>query len=187
MNTKLISITAASVTAYLFCVLFGLVFYGNRILAFRTNAFVVIAFGLIGAIFLSVYFYGTKKESIFVASALVISNIIFLGKPLTLVFIVRDLVFLSGLFFSIILYSYFIKKYYYSPLFIRALALSFFYGIINIISTIILSLFYSSKNIDLISAIYINSKYAIVIGLGLGVGFDFVKKYKSMIFRIVKN
>lgn len=186
MNTKLISITAASVIAYLFCVLFGLVLYGNRIFAFRANAFVVITFGLIGAIFFSIYFYGNKKEIIFAASALIISNIVFLGKPLKLVFIIRDLVFLTSLFISIILYSNFIKKYYYSPMFIRALAFSFFYGILNIISTIILSLLYSSKNIDLISAIYINSKSAIAIGLGLGIGFDLYKKYKSMIFRIVK-
>jgi hypothetical protein len=90
--------------------------------------------------------------------------------------VIRDLIFILSLYTSLILYSNFLKKYYYSPIFLRALALALFYGILNIFSTLILIQLYTSTDADPLFAIFLNGKYGIVIGLGLGIGIDLANK-----------
>lgn len=187
MKRKLFSILVTTIISYLSCLLLGYIFFGSQIFSLRSNALVVATYGLIGAIFFSVYNYGNKREIIFSAVLLFIANLVLLGKSLNFIWLVRDFVFISGFYTSLILYSYFLKKYFYSPLFIRALVLALVYGIFNIISTLILSVLFSAKNIDLTGAIYLNSRYAIIIGLGIGMGYDIYKKYKSKFLKFTAS
>lgn len=187
MSRKLFSILVPTIISYLSCLLLGYIFFGSRIFSFSSNAFVITSFGLIGVIFFSIYNYGNKKEIIFSAAMLFVANIVLLGKSLNFIYLFRDFVFITALYSSLILYSYFLRKYYYSPLFIRTVVLALIYGVFNIISTLILFTFFTPKNIELIDTIYLNSRYAIIIGLGIGLGYDIYKKYKSKFLKFTAS
>ncbi len=183
MKNKIVNISFNSIIGFSICIILGLIFFGTNIFNFYSHALQITSFGLVGAIFFSFYKYGTKKEAGFVGGLLFIINLILLGKKPLLIYYLRDLVFFICIYSSLILYLFFLKKYSYSLLFIRALALSLFLGVFNIFATILLVLLTTSPNIDPLSAIFINARYASLIGLGLGIGFDLFEKFREKILR----
>lgn len=168
-------------------ILIGFILYNTSIfIPTRTN-FQFIASGLFGAVFFSLLEYKSVREQIYgIVIMLVLNLIVFTGKSLSVGFIIRDVFYLGGLFFSIKLYYQFISlnpnvKYY-----LRSFALALIYGLLNIVCGSIVFIINSEWSLPPTSFIYLIAKYGVLIGFGIGLGIDFYYQNKGHIISLLK-
>ena len=72
-------------------------------------------------------------------------------------------------------------------MFLRALALSLFLGILHIIATSILIILFNTSYSEAMWGLLLNGKYGAIIGLGLGIGFDVYLKFKKDLINFPKH
>ncbi len=163
--------------------LIGYIFFQFMIFNLRNPYFIFTTVGIYGSLFFSLLPKLDIKKQVLILISIFLMNIIMVGKSYYLLNFVRDFVLIAVIFFSIKAYSYFINKNKKLPLFVRSFALPVIYGAFNAIGIILLFLLYSlieRHNIySLPRLLLINSKLAILVGFGLGLGFDsweFIKK-----------
>ena len=156
------------------CVLIGFIFYNSSIFITTRTDFQFVAAGFYGALFFSFLEYRPVREQIFVMIIILIMNlIIFTGKSLSTAYVIRDILYLGGLFLSIKLYHQFIKKNPKVKYYLRSFALALIYGLLNVASVTIIYIINANANIPPVSFIYAIARYGILIGLGIGLGIDF--------------
>ena len=186
MSKKLTNIIYTAILGFLACILLGVLIQGMRIFDYQSHAFQITSFGIMGSIFFSINKYGRKRELVFTGLMLFIANLVLYGKLLTFLYLIRDIGFISSLFASLILYSHFLKKYYYATMFLRALVLSLFLGILNILVTVMLIIIFNISFSEAIWEVLLNGKYGAIIGLGLGIGFDIYVKFKKHFTNLIQ-
>ncbi len=117
-----------------------------------------------------------RKKQILLFAAVIFLNIIILGKPYYFSLILRDFVLILAVFLSIKAYILFLDKNKNFHLFVRTFALPVIYVLFNtagIILLFLLSLIIEGDNIYYLPrVILINAELAVLVGIGLGMGFD---------------
>jgi hypothetical protein len=179
MNDEIKSLVLNALFGFIVCILLGLLFFGVSIFNFHVPIGIIVISGFYGAIFYSVIKYRNSKEQIFIAFALFILDFIIQGRAITMTFLIRDVLLMLSLFFSLYSYKLFINKYISFPLFLRSFALPLFFGFFNILATIILIIIFNPSAMNINYALFHNARYAAFVGIGLGLGFDLFEKNKN--------
>jgi hypothetical protein len=165
----------------------GFIFFKTSIFAYSNPDIQFLTAGLIGALFFSLLEYKSARTQIYsMILILILHLIIFSGKHISGIRIVRDTFYLGSLFLTIKIYYMFIKKNPQIKYYLRSFALALFYGILNSISIIGLFLVYSNAGLPPLKIVYLIARNGILIGLGLGIGIDFYLQNKKHILGIFK-
>ncbi|MBI3124348.1 MAG: hypothetical protein HYZ10_08080 [Ignavibacteriales bacterium] len=161
------------------CLVFGLLFYGLNIFNTHDIRFQIVLFGLFGSVVYAVMNYRTSKEIIYVAFQFLIITFIVRAKTFSLNTLITDVVLITAIYIAIYYYKLFTDKNSNLPLFFRAFILLVFFGLANVLGVVFLFLIHGS--IFKISMAYLlfYIKIPALIGLALGIGFDFFEKYKE--------
>jgi drug/metabolite transporter (DMT)-like permease len=182
MNTETKNLAMTALSGFAVCLILGLIFFGANIFSFHhSHAVVVLLNGFYGAVFYSVLKYRNRKEQILTAFVILILDLIVHGKGMSSVLLLRDILFIAALLGAVYCYKIFINKYKALPLFVRSLALPLFFGVFNILATIILIIIFNPGEMKINTALFLNANYAAIVGLGLGLGFDLYEKLKPKI------
>ncbi|HVO73850.1 MAG TPA: hypothetical protein VMT35_07495 [Ignavibacteriaceae bacterium] len=164
----------------------GLIFFGTSVFTPGLN-FQFAAAGLYGSFFFSLLEFKFLREQIFAAIfILILQLVVFSGKYISFAYAVRDIFYLAGLFLSIKVYHLFIKKNNQLKLFLRVFALSFFYGLINLVFISVVFLINAEFIFPPLGFIYVVGRNAVLIGFGIGLGIDFYFQYKNQLFSLLK-
>ncbi len=164
-------------------IIVGYLFFHEKIFNFHNVAFAFITCGIFGAAFFSLIPKFDLKKQILLFAAVFIINIIIMGKPYRITYMLKYCVLILTIFLSIKAYIFFLRKNKSFPLFLRAFALPVIYALINVAGIMLLfllSLMIEGNNISYLPRILlINAELAGLVGIGLGLGFDlweFIKK-----------
>jgi hypothetical protein len=186
-SEKVIQIVLMAFFGLLGSALIGFIFFNSSIFTPTRTNFQFVAGGLIGSLFFSLLEYGNKKDQIFgMLFILILNLIIFTGKAISISYLIRDVIYLGGLFLSIKLYYLFIKRNPKVKYYLRSLALAFIYGLINIVCGSVILFINSDWNFPTASFIYFLAKYGVLIGFGIGLGIDFYYQNKKNINGLLK-
>ena len=158
------------------CLILGFLFFQADIFIESSNKFILLILSLAGALVFSCMLYRSIIDSIIVLVAVFILNIVFF-KTYLVSFIIRDIVLFCCLWLSIYLY----KNWFFSTSGKYKFLRSFGLGIIAAILLFTGGFFLIFINVPLervsIELIFQISMYylraGLMIGLGLGIGFDF--------------
>ncbi|MGA7721813.1 MAG: hypothetical protein WCA84_11630 [Ignavibacteriaceae bacterium] len=173
-----------SVCGFAAFILIGLVFFQSNIFNLYSNKFIFTSLGFAGALVFASLLYRKTKDSLLFLAAVFLINLI-ISKNHLISFTIRDIVLFGSFWLSLYLYYTWYSNSSGKYKFIRALGLGVLTGILFLIAGIFLIFVNVSLeriSIELviqISLYYIQS--GILIGLGLGLGFDFGE------FLIIKN
>ncbi len=142
--------------------------------------------GLYGSVFFGLLEYNSRKEQIFGMIIILFLNlVIFQGRSINIYIVIRDVVWLAGLFLSVKLYFLFIKKYTGVRYYLRSFALAFIFGILSAASGSILFVTNLGKFPSL-GFLYTMARYGILIGIGIGLGIDLFLKNKERLISLLK-
>ena len=165
----------------------GFIFFKTSIFAYSSPDIQFFTAGLIGALFFSLFEYKSARTQIYsMIFILILHLIIFSGKHLSGISIVRDAFYLGGLFLTVKIYHLFIKKNPQIKYYLRSLALALFYGLLSSISIFCLFLIYSKGELPPLNLVYFTARNGILIGLGLGIGIDFFLQNKKHLLGLLK-
>ena len=168
-------------------ILIGLIFFGTSIFVPTRTSFQFVMSGLYGSLFFSLLEFSDIKELIYaILVILILQLIIFSGRDVSIIFVIRDLFYLGALFLSIKLYHQFIKRNTGIKLYLRSFALVLFYGVINAVFVSIVFLINAHRGFPPIALIYAFARDGILIGLGIGLGIDFYLQNKKHLFNLLK-
>lgn len=165
----------------------GFIFFKTSIFAYSNPDIQFLTAGFIGALFFSLLEYKSARTQIYsMIFILILHLIIFSGKHLSGISIVRDAFYLGGLFLTVKIYHLFMKKNPQIKYYLRSLALALFYGLLNSISILGLFLVYSKGELPPINLVYSIARNGILIGLGMGIGIDFYMQNKKHLLSLLK-
>ncbi len=168
-------------------ILIGFIFYKTSIFITTRTNFQFVTAGLYGALFFSLIEYKSIREQIFaMIFILLLQLIIFTGRYLSIVYIMRDIFYLGAIFISIKLYYQFIKRNPKIKYYLRSLALVLFYGFINTLFISILFIINAKSGLPSLGFIYVIAKNGILIGLGIGLGIDFYIQNQKQLISLLK-
>jgi hypothetical protein len=182
MSSKTKNLVFTFLFGYAGCIIIGYLFYGSSIFLFHYSNSVIIVYGFFGAAFYSVLKNRGAKDQVLTGIASLILITVLLGRAIHLRTVIINIVFMSGLFASIISYKLFIDKYIAIPLFLRSFALALFLGLFDLIATIFLILIISTAAVKINIIFNINTQHGTIIGFGLGLGFDLYELTKNKLF-----
>lgn len=166
--------------------LIGFFFNTSIFIPTRTN-FQFVMSGLYGALFFILLEYKNVREQLFaLVIILILQLIIFTGRYLSMVYIIRDVFYLGSLFLSIKLYHQFIKRNTKIKFYLRSFALALFYGLINTVFISIVFMINAKVEFPPIDFIYARARDGMLIGLGIGLGIDFYLQNKKHLFNLLK-
>ena len=167
--------------------LIGFIFFSTSIfIPTRTN-FQFLAAGFYGALFFSLLEYKSVREQIFgMVIILLINLILFTGKFLSMAYLIRDVLYLGGLFLSLKLYYQFIKRNPQLKYYLRSFALALFYGLINTVCISIVFIINAKAGFPPMDFLYARARDGILIGIGIGLGIDFYLQNKKQILSLLK-
>ncbi len=187
MKSETLQIILLTFFGMLGSLIIGFVFFKTSIFIYSSPNLQFLTAGFIGALYFSLLEYRSNRDQIFGMILIIILHlIIFIGRQLSVVFIVRDVFFLGALFLSIKVYYQFIKRNPRIKYYLRSLALALFYGLINTIIIIILFLIFSRAELPSLDFIYSIARYGILIGTGIGLGIDFYLTNQKKILNLLK-
>src|SRR3990172_3546647 len=168
-------------------ILIGFIFFSTSIVIPTRTNFQFLAAGFYGALFFSLLEYKSIPEQIFGMVIILIANlIIFTGKSLSMAYLIRDILYLGGLFLSLKLYYQFIKRNPQLKYYLRCFALALFYGLINTLFISIVFLINAKAGFPPLDFIYAIARDGILIGFGIGLGIDFYLQNKKQILSLLK-
>lgn len=185
-RNKFISIILMTVFGLLGSIIIGYIFRGSAIFNPHNTSFQFVMSGLYGALFFSLLEYEALKVQVFAMLFIFLFQIvIFSGRFISMSNILRDFLFLGGLFLSLKLYHDFIKRNPRLKYYLRCFALVLFYGIINLIVICIILLINGGQEFPPMNFLYSMSGFGILIGLGIGLGLDVYLHFEKQIKRIL--
>ena len=165
----------------------GFIFFKTSIFAYSNPDIQFLTAGFIGALFFSLLEYKNARTQIYsMVFILILHLIIFSGKHLSGISIVRDAFYLGSLFLTVKIYHLFMKKNPQIKYYLRSLALALFYGLLNSISILGLFLVYSKGELPPLNLVYFTARNGILIGLGMGIGIDFYLQNKKHLLGLLK-
>jgi len=165
----------------------GFIFFKTSFFAYSNPDIQFLTAGLIGALFFSLLEYKNARTQIYsMIFILILHLIIFSGKHLSGISIIRDTFYLGSLFLTVKIYHMFIKKNPQIKYYLRSLALALFYGLLNSITILGLFLVYSKGELPPINLVYSVARNGILIGLGMGIGIDFYLQNKKHLLSLLK-
>ena len=161
-------------------ILIGFIFFNSYIFFITKPSFQFITGGFIGALFFSLLEYKSLREQIFAMIIILILHlIIFTGRLFSITYLIRDVLFLAGLFLSIRLYFSFIKSNPKVKLYLRSFVLALIYGLLNAVFGWLIFFINSGWNLPPWDFIYMFLKFGALVGFGLGIGIDFYFQNKK--------
>jgi hypothetical protein len=167
-------------------VLIGFIFYNKSIFIPYTVTFQFVMIGLYGALFFSFLEYESLKAHILVmVTILIFQLVVFTGKQISMAYLIRDVIYLGGLFLSVKLYHHFLKSNPRVKYYLRSLALVLFYGVINVLAICIIYIINSKQGFPPLHYLYVMAGYGILIGLGIGLGLDFYFQIEKPIKKLL--
>ena len=182
-NQDIVDTIAKLFLGFLGSLIIGYLFFQQKIFNINNTQFMYTALGIYGAIFFSLAIKLDLKKQILILISVIFLNIIIIGKLYHLLSLIRDFVLIGIIFLSIKAYASFILKNKNIPLFLRAFGLAAIYVVFNACGILILFLLTimieGNKISYLPNLILVNSEMAGLVGLGLGLGFDFWELIKS--------
>lgn len=188
MNTeKTYQIILLTFFGMLGSLIIGVILFKTSVFIYSSPDIQFFTAGFIGALFFSLLEYKSARDQIFVMILILILHlIIFTGKHLSIIIIIRDTIYLGSLFLSVKIYHLFIKKNTQIKYYLRSLALALFYGLLNTISLLILFLVYSRAELPALNLVYYIARNGILIGLGLGLGIDFYLQNQKHLLSLIR-
>jgi hypothetical protein len=174
---KKILITFAG--GYIAVLLAGMLFYRLEIFNIYNPSFQVAAYGLLGAILYPMILYREKREVLFFIILFVLVHFL-VFNPYRLSYIFRDVIALSAIIISIIIYTIYIIPLVKKRLeLFKVVILALLYGLINAAAGIlllgILYVFFEYTFESLWQVILIYFTHGVLIGAGLAIGFNFAE------------
>jgi len=164
------------------CELLGLIFFRASVFVVSSNRFAFTAYGITGALVFAAMLYRNIKESLLILVIMLLLNIIIADIHI-ISFIIRDIVVFSCLWLSLYIY----KNFFYNSLekykYLRAIGLGITMAILFFVAGIFLLFInvplerISIELIIQVSSLYLQS--GMLIGLGLGLGFDIAELLKN--------
>jgi len=186
-HVKNIQIILMTIFGMVGSILTGVIFYNSSVFSIHNMTFQFVTAGISGSLLFSFFEYKKKKEQIFLMLLLLIFHIVlFTGKRFSETFLIRDVIYLAGLFFSIKFYHQFLKRNPNLKYYIRCLALVLFYGLINTIAVSLIYIINSSFVFPPLDFIIIIAKLGILLGLGIGIGIDFYLQNEERLCSLLK-
>ena len=168
-------------------IIIGFIFFDTIIFNYRTTGFQFIMSGVYGSLFFSLLEYKSLREQFFgIIFILILHLLIFTGKHLTINYVIRDIIYLGGLFLSITLYHQYISRNTHLKLYLRSLALVVFYGIINTLFISILQMIKTNAGFPPIGFIFNIGRISVMVALGIGLGIDFYIQNSKQILKLLK-
>lgn len=168
-------------------ILIGLIFYNTSIFNIHRANFQFVACGIYGSLFFSLLEYESGKIQLgAIAAILFINLVLFTGRSLSAVYIIRDVFYLGGLFLSLKLYFQFIKRYPYVKFYLRSLALACIYGLMDVLMGSLTFIINYKVSLPPLNFIYMLGRYGIFIGLGIGLGLDLYYQNRVRLFALLK-
>ena len=160
---------------FFFCLLTGFIVFQMSVFNIYSMAIQFIVYGLPGAIIFSALRYVGVKESILYTAAAIFLEMIIM-RTTSIMFIMRDFCFFASLWAALFIYkTQFIPRSKRTKRF-RAIGLGVILGLTNIAAGLVLFTLhyfvYGSSYTHVQYLLYAFMKYGMLIGLGLGVGFD---------------
>ena len=143
-------------------------------------------------VFIGLFFSVIREKNIMtefltLAAAILVNLLIFTGSHIAISYILRDLFYMTGLYFAVKLYYLFIYNNPEKMLFLRAFVLALLNGIINVAVVCILGVI-NSKTTDLTGAlIYLIGRWAVLIGLGSGMAIDLFLFFQMRKLKILSS
>lgn len=155
-------------------ILFGFIFLNTSIFITTRPGFQFVAGGFIGALFFSLLEYKSLRMQIFgMIIILILHLIIFTGKYFSFAYIIRDVLYLGGLFLSIKIYYQFIKNNPKVFFYLRSFVLALIYGLLNMVFGCLIYFINTKWNLPTLDFVYMVLKFGTLIGFGIGIGTDF--------------
>jgi len=168
-------------------VLIGFIFFNTSIFITTRPSFQFVAGGFIGALFFSLLEYKSLREQIFgMIIMLILHLIIFTGKYFSFAYIIRDVLYLGGLFLSIKIYYRFVKNNPKVKFYLRSFVLALIYGLLNTVFGFIIYFINTKWNLPTLDFIYMVLKFGTLIGFGIGIGTDFYFQNKKHLYNVLK-
>ena len=168
-------------------ILIGIIFFQTHVFLYSSIYFQFIIGGLVGALFFGLLECGRTKEQIFgMLLIIILQFIIFDGRSISTVKIIRDIFYLSSLFLSVKLYHLFIKRYPEIKYYLRSLALVLIYGLVYTLFICIVYVINVRHGLPDMVIIYSIARIAVLIGLGLGIGIDFYLLNQKYLLSLLK-
>lgn len=186
MKTQIYQIIFMAIFGALGSVLIGLILYGAIIFSPHSSGFMFVAAGVYGSVFFGLLEYEHRKGQILGIIIIFFFNlVVFQGRSVLASHVIRDLLWLGGLFASVKLYHMLIKRNPKLKFYIRSFALAFIFGVFSVISSSILFLINIGK-FPHPSFLYLMGRYGILIGFGIGMGLDLYLNNKDTLLRVFK-
>ncbi len=158
----------------IFSIIIGVIFFQTHVFNHRSPSFAFITFGLVGAIAYAALKFRDKKDSILFTIILLIINFTIYSEH-TFKFALRDILSFAAIWLSLYLYKVWFIPQVQNMKYIRALGLGVILGACNIVACLILILFFTllfDMRIQLIPMLFFYLQMGMLIGLGMGIGFD---------------
>ncbi|MEJ2506538.1 MAG: hypothetical protein P8Y81_09805, partial [Ignavibacteriaceae bacterium] len=164
-------------------VLIGFIFLNTSIFITTRPSFQFVAGGFIGALYFSLLEYKSLREQIFgMIIILILHLIIFTGKHFSITYVIRDVLYLGGLFLSIKIYYQFIKNNPKVRFYLRSFVLALIYGLLNTVFGFLIYFINTKWHLPTLDFIYIALKFGTLIGFGIGIGTDFYFQNKKHLY-----
>jgi hypothetical protein len=186
MNSKVKQFIITILFGTLMCAIVGAIIFGFVIFKMNDMRAVILLYGFYGSIFYAAIKYLKLREQIAAIIFIIIVTILFRGKTIYPLFYLRDIYLLLPLFISIYLYKLFIMKYVEYPLFIRGLSLVLIFPLLYLSSFFPLMLILGINIGSVLRSLFISFRLAIIVSIGLAIGFDLYEKYKIKINSLAK-
>ena len=168
-------------------VLIGFIFLNTSIFITTRPSFQFVAGGFIGALYFSLLEYKSLREQIFgMIIILILHLIIFTGKHFSITYVIRDVLYLGGLFLSIKIYYQFIKNNPKVRFYLRSFVLALIYGLLNTVFGFLIYFINTKWHLPTLDFIYMALKFGTLIGLGIGIGSDFYFQNKKHLYNVLK-
>lgn len=165
-------------------VILGYFLVSKSVFEFSSPDFQFISNGVLCGLFFGVMeLKSLRTEALALIGTILLNLVIFTGPYIAVPFILRDIFYLGSVFLSIKTYYFFISKYPSSMLFIRSFALSFIYGIFNVVIISLLFLINKKGATPTGELIYFVGRWACLIGLGSGLGIDLFLRFQKVLLK----
>lgn len=182
MKKEYSQIIISFLICFISCTIIGLIFRGSSVFSPQNSSFQFIWFGFMGSIYISIRNINDSKKTWILYPVLIVFDLIAMGKGITLNIVLRDVIFIGVLVFSIELYLKVISSFPKIPKFIRSLILANIYGVLALVATHVMVYVVNASSFQYKQALFINAFNSLLIGLAIGFGFDLYVFSKKLIF-----
>ncbi len=158
----------------IFSIIIGIIFFQTHVFNHHSPSFAFVTFGLVGAVvFAALSFRNIKDSILFTIMLLIINFTIYSGHSFK--FALRDILSFAAIWLSMYLYDIWFIPKVQNMRYIRALGLGVIFATCNVVAGVILILIFIiiyDMRTQLIPILFSYLQTGMLVGLGLGIGFD---------------